>query len=64
MANDILLNKSTKHIDARHHYLKEKVADGCLALQRISTTEQAADGFTKPLRIDKFNTFLSLIGMD
>ena len=39
MANNILLNKSTKYIDARHHYLKEKVANGCLALYRIPTTK-------------------------
>lgn len=63
MANDILVTKRSKHIDARYHFLKEKVADGCIEQRQIPTASQAADGLTKPLRFDKFDHFLQLSGM-
>lgn len=63
MANDILVTKRSKHIDARYHFLKEKVADGCIEQRQIPTASQAADGLTKPLRVDKFDHFLQLSGM-
>ena len=38
-----------KHINVRHHYLREQVAEGYLELQWIPTASQPADVLTKPV---------------
>lgn len=44
----------TKHIDVRHHFLKEKINMGILCLQHVSTNNMLADSFTKALNRTKF----------
>ena len=39
----------TKHIEIRHHFIRELVEDGTLTLEFIYTDDQKADLFTKPL---------------
>lgn len=38
-----------KHIDIRHHYIRERVAEGEIQLVQIPSEENLADIFTKPL---------------
>ena len=38
-----------KHIDIRHHYIRERVAEGEIGLVQIPSEENLADIFTKPL---------------
>lgn len=45
----------TKHIDIRHHYLREKVEDGTVVIKYIATNEMAADNLTKAVTKDKQN---------
>ena len=42
-------HQRTKHIDIRHHFVREHVASGALELQWISTLQQKADLLTKQL---------------
>jgi kynurenine formamidase len=44
-----VLHSRTKHIDIRHHFLREKEANRDIALQNIRFEEQLVDIFTKPL---------------
>jgi hypothetical protein len=44
-----VLHSRTKHIDIRYHFLREKEANGDIALQSVRSEEQLADIFTKPL---------------
>jgi hypothetical protein len=44
-----VLHSRTKHIDIWHHFLREKEANGDIALQNVRSGEQLADIFTKPL---------------
>lgn len=37
----------TKHIDIRHHYLREKVEDSTVVIEYVPTSEMAADNLTK-----------------
>ena len=53
----------TKHIDARYHYIREKIADGTILVRWISTNEQVADGFTKPLDRFKHERFVQQLNM-
>ncbi|GMP75039.1 hypothetical protein CsSME_00032259 [Camellia sinensis var. sinensis] len=39
----------TKHIDIRHHFIRELVEEGLVVLEHIPTEHQKADIFTKPL---------------
>ena len=39
----------TKHIELRHHFLRERVLDGELTLTRVDTKNNLADILTKPL---------------
>ncbi|KAJ0483795.1 putative RNA-directed DNA polymerase [Helianthus annuus] len=44
----------TKHVEVDFHFVREKVAQGKLNVQFISTTDQIADVFTKPLPSQRF----------
>ena len=44
----------TKHIEIRHHFIRDHVARGDIELAYVPTKEQLADIFTKPLDEAKF----------
>ena len=48
------LSQRTKHIDVRHHYIRDKIADGTVYLEYISTDHMLADFFTKSLDGTRF----------
>ena len=52
LANNPVQHSRTKHIDIRHHFLKDHEAKGDIAL--LSTDGQLADIFTKPLDEQRF----------
>jgi hypothetical protein len=56
-------HKRTKHIDIKHHYIREKVKDGTVQLKYIHTTDQEADMLTKSLPTSKFKNNLLKIGL-
>uniref|UniRef100_A0A8R7TFF2 Copia protein n=1 Tax=Triticum urartu TaxID=4572 RepID=A0A8R7TFF2_TRIUA len=39
----------TKHIEVDFHFVREKVAMGALEVRFVSSADQVADAFTKPL---------------
>jgi hypothetical protein len=39
----------SKHIDVKHHFIREKVEEGVINTQRVDTTDNLADVFTKAL---------------
>ena len=53
----------TKHIDVRFHKIKELVSFGELLLEKIHTSENAADMLTKPVTTKKLNHCLDLINI-
>ena len=46
--NDVLHNRS-KHIDIKHHFIREQVESGLITLQWIASADQLADALTKAL---------------
>jgi hypothetical protein len=49
LANNPVNYSRTKHIDIRHHFLRDHEAKGDIALSHVSTDKQLADIFTKSL---------------
>ncbi|KAJ0542271.1 putative RNA-directed DNA polymerase [Helianthus annuus] len=49
-----IFHARTKHVEVDFHFVRERVAQGKLKVQFISTKDQLADVFTKPLPADRF----------
>lgn len=53
----------TKHIDARHHFIREKLGTE-IDIKYCRTEEMVADVLTKPLSEDKHNNCVKGLGID
>ncbi|GKB89402.1 retrovirus-related pol polyprotein from transposon TNT 1-94, partial [Tanacetum coccineum] len=53
----------TKHIDIRHHFIREQVEKGVVELYFVTTDYQLMYIFTKALLRERFKFFLSCLGM-
>lgn len=53
----------SKHIDMRHHFLREKCLDNTIELAHVPSADNLADILTKPLATDKFNNLRSRLGV-
>ena len=53
----------TKHIEIDFHFVRERVASGCLDVRFISTNDQLADVFTKPATRQMLDRFLSNLNL-
>ena len=53
----------TKHIEIRHHFIREFVEDGTLTLEFIHTNNPKVDLFTKPLDSKHFEFLRQNIGV-
>jgi hypothetical protein len=53
----------TKHIDIRHHFIREQVEKGIVELYFVRTEFQLADIFTKALPRERFQFILPRLGM-
>ena len=51
-----------KHIPIKYHYLREQAASKNIRLEYISTQEQVANIFTKPLNMDVFEHLRQKLG--
>jgi hypothetical protein len=47
-------HQRTKHIDTKYHFVREQVKAGNIILEKIHTTDNLADLFTKPLTKKEF----------
>jgi hypothetical protein len=53
----------TKHVHIKYHFLRKEVQSGNVEFAYINTSEQAADGLTKPLEKAAFDRFIQQLGM-
>nr|KYP38656.1 Copia protein [Cajanus cajan] len=49
-----VLHSRTKHIEIKHHFIRDRVQKGTFELVYVKTGEQLADIFTKPLQEDRY----------
>ena len=64
IANNATSMKRTKHIDVRHHFLREHVDQGLITIVQVSTQDQLADFMTKVLGKELFLRMRELVTSD
>ena len=64
IAENATAMRRTKHIDIRHHFLREHVENGIIKIIPVSTTEQRADAMTKVLGKELFIHFRDILTSD
>ena len=50
-------NDRSKHIDIKHHFIRDKYREGLINITHIPTNENVADIFTKPATKQKLIVF-------
>ena len=66
----IALTKNTrdhgkiKHIDIRHHYIRELLKSGNIVIEQVSSSDNLADIFTKPLPRDTHHRLLTALNVN
>ena len=63
IAKNPVQHKRTKHIDIRHHFLRDNVEKGLISMNFCTTEEQIADIFTKALAREHFERNRLELGM-
>ena len=58
-----LETKRSKHIDVKHHFVRDHIAEGRLKIEAIGTSEQIADLFTKALGSTQFQKLRTSLGL-
>ncbi|GJR09729.1 retrovirus-related pol polyprotein from transposon TNT 1-94 [Tanacetum coccineum] len=53
----------TKHIEIRHHFLRDNVQKGNISLEKVSSEDNIADILTNPLKREPFNYLRLGLGM-
>jgi hypothetical protein len=65
----IALTKNTKdhgkikHIDIRHHYIRELLQSGNIVMEQVPSLDNLADLFTKPLPRDHHHQLLAALNI-
>jgi hypothetical protein len=63
VAKNPIFHKKMRHIERRHHFLRDHVEKGDIEMRYLDTERQLADIFTKPLDSSRFADFLGEIGV-
>ena len=63
LSKNPVMHSRTKHIEIRHHFLREHIANGTCDIKFIGIEFQLADLFTKPLAKDRFYFLLNELGI-
>ena len=54
MTKNPVQHSRTKHIEIRHHFIRDHVLNNDIVLEFVPTENKLADIFTKPLNFDRF----------
>ncbi|KAL0556158.1 hypothetical protein IC582_004668 [Cucumis melo] len=63
ISNNPVQHSRTKHIDIRHHFIRELIENKVITLQRIRSNSQLTDIFTKPLDATTFEHLRACLGV-
>ena len=54
LSKNPMQHSRTKHIEIRHHFLRDNVQKGNISIEKVPTEENIADILTKPLKREPF----------
>jgi hypothetical protein len=63
LSSDPTHHSRSKHIDVRHHFVRERVEDGSIAVWRVPGHDNVADIFTKALPRPDFTRLRPFLGL-
>jgi hypothetical protein len=52
--NNLVQHARTKHVDVRHHFIRDHQQKRDISIENVGTDDQLADIFTKPLYEKRF----------
>jgi hypothetical protein len=55
LTNNLVQQARTKHIDVRHHFIRDYQQKENICIESVGTEDQLADIFTKPLVAKRFS---------
>ena len=64
MARNPQFHGRAKHIDIRHHFVRDHVADGTIELEYCATKDMVADMLTKGLAQPQFSLLRERAGIE
>jgi len=64
VAENAIVKSRVKHIDIKHHSIRERIKNQIIKLQYVKTTDQLADIFTKDLPICTFRNFVKVLRLE
>ncbi|RVW95676.1 Retrovirus-related Pol polyprotein from transposon RE2 [Vitis vinifera] len=62
IASNPVFNEMTKHIEVDCHFIREKIASGCVATSFVNSNDQLANIFTKSLRGPRIKYICNKLG--
>ena len=62
IASNPVFHERTKHVEVDYHFIREKIALGCMATSFVNSNDQLADIFTKSLRGPKIKYICNKFG--
>nr|GFA45221.1 copia protein [Tanacetum cinerariifolium] len=55
LSKNLVQHSRTKHMEIRHHFLRDNVQKGNISIEKIASEDNIADIFTKPLKHEVFS---------
>ncbi|GKC93586.1 hypothetical protein Tco_1159028 [Tanacetum coccineum] len=63
LSKNPMQHSRTKHIEIRHHFLRDNVQKGHISIEKVPSVDNIADILTKPLKRESFNYLCLGLGM-
>ncbi|GJR43764.1 retrovirus-related pol polyprotein from transposon TNT 1-94 [Tanacetum coccineum] len=63
LSKNLVQHSHTKHIEIRHHFLRDNVKKGHISIEKVPSVNNIVDILTKPLKRESFNYLRLGLGM-